>query len=62
MSGYERAGRLDDGSQLRPLPDGAFGIQLGGHVGTADDVHRLASGLQTGLQLLEGLLSAQMIT
>ena len=24
-----------------PMTDGAFGIQLGGHVGTADDVHRL---------------------
>ena len=52
-----QAKALDDGRQLGSLADGALGVQLRRHVGTAYDVHRLARRLQTGLQLPQGLLS-----
>ena len=55
-----QAKALDDGRQLGSLADGALGVQLRRHVGTAYDMHRLARpqmagvGRDRGLDLLAG--------
>ena len=43
----------------RALVDGAFGIQFGGDVGTADQRHRNAGCFQRGLQLAARFLPGQ---
>src|SRR5690606_30501793 len=48
---------LEFGSQARALVDGALGVQLGGDVGAPDQMHLLAGGDQTVVQLAQRLLT-----